>query len=121
MPLDPSIISGLRPVQIDAAQFSPMNAMMGAMKLRQLDQEGELNALTLKERKGLQAFLPGKDLSDPEVRYQLAANFGETGRKIAAGVTSIGTAQTAEGQRRISAADRSALRASMASRPKKRS
>jgi hypothetical protein len=104
MPLDPSIISGLKPVQIDTAQFSPMNAMMGAMKLRQLDQEGELNALTLKERKGLQAFLPGKDLSDPEVRYQLAANFGETGRKIAAGVTAIGTAQTAEGQRRISAA-----------------
>jgi hypothetical protein len=104
MPLDPSIILGAKPVQIDMAQFSPMNALTSAMKLRQLDQEGELNALTLGERKNLNKFLPGKDLSDPEVRYQLASQFGEAGRKIAAGVTAIGTAETTEKKRRIDTA-----------------
>jgi hypothetical protein len=60
MPLDPSIILGAKPPQIDMAQFSPLNALTTAMKLKQLDQEGELNALTLKERKGLQTFLDSK-------------------------------------------------------------
>jgi len=49
MPIDPSIISGLRPVQIDMAQFSPMNAMTNVMKFKQADQETKLNALKMEE------------------------------------------------------------------------
>ncbi len=101
MPLDPSIILGAKPPQIDMAQFSPMNAFTTAMKLKQLDQEGELNALTLKERKGLQTFLDtNPDLSLPETRYELATKYGEAGRKLSEGVTNIGKAQTEEAKRR---------------------
>ena len=49
MPLDPNIILGAKPAQFDLAQFSPMNAMTSAMKFKQAGQEGELNALKLKE------------------------------------------------------------------------
>jgi hypothetical protein len=101
MPLDPSIILGAKPVQIDMAQFSPLNAFTTAMKLKQLGQEGELNALTLGERKGLQSFLAGNpDLSLPETRYKLATQFGEAGRKLSEGVVNIGKAQTDESKRR---------------------
>jgi hypothetical protein len=101
MPLDPSIILGARPAQIDLAQFSPVNTLMTAMKFKQLDQEGELNALTLKERKGLQTFLAeNPDLTQPETRYKLATQFGETGRKLSTGVTEIGKAATDEAKRR---------------------
>ena len=101
MPLDPSIILGARPAQIDLAQFSPVNTLMTAMKFKQLDQEGELNALTLKERKGLQTFLAeNPDLTQPETRYKLATQFGESGRKLSTGVTEIGKAQTEEAKRR---------------------
>ena len=101
MPLDPSIILGARPAQIDLAQFSPVNTLMTAMKFKQLDQEGELNALTLKERKNLQTFMSeNPDLSKPETRYKLASQFGETGRKIATSVTDIGKSETEEAKRR---------------------
>jgi hypothetical protein len=101
MPLDPSIILGARPAQIDLAQFSPVNTLMTAMKFKQLDQEGELNALTLKERKGLQEFMAtNPDLTQPETRYKLATQFGETGRKLSTGVTEIGKAGTEEAKRR---------------------
>jgi hypothetical protein len=101
MPLDPSIILGAKPVQFDMAQFSPLNAFTTAMKLKQLGQEGELNALTLGERKGLQSFLAGNpDLSLPETRYKLATQFGEAGRKLSEGVVNIGKAQTDESKRR---------------------
>jgi hypothetical protein len=101
MPLDPNIILGARPAQIDLAQFSPVNTLMTAMKFKQLDQEGELNALTLKERKGLQTFLAeNPDLTQPETRYKLATQFGESGRKLSTGVTEIGKAQTEEAKRR---------------------
>jgi hypothetical protein len=70
-------------------------------KFKQLDQEGELNALTLKERKGLQTFLAeNPDLTQPETRYKLATQFGETGRKLSTGVTEIGKAATEEAKRR---------------------
>jgi len=39
MPLDPSIISGIKPAQFDMAQFSLMNALTSAMKFRQADEE----------------------------------------------------------------------------------
>jgi hypothetical protein len=101
MPLDPSIILGAKAPQFDLAQFSPMNTLMSAMKLKQLDQEGELNALTLKERKNLQTFMSeNPDLSKPETRYKLASQFGETGRKIATSVTDIGKSETEEAKRR---------------------
>jgi hypothetical protein len=101
MPLDPSIILGAKPPQIDMAQFSPLNAFTTAMKLKQLDQEGELNALTLKERKGLQTFLDADpDLTKPETRYALATQFGEAGRKLSEGVTNISKAKTEEDKRR---------------------
>jgi hypothetical protein len=101
MPLDPSIILGAKAPQFDLAQFSPINTLMTAMKFKQLDQEGELNALTLKERKGLQTFMAeNPDLTQPETRYKLATQFGETGRKLSTGVTEIGKAQTEEAKRR---------------------
>jgi hypothetical protein len=101
MPLDPSIILGAKAPQFDLAQFSPINTLMTAMKFKQLDQEGELNALTLKERKGLQTFLAeNPDLTLPETRYKLATQFGEAGRKLSTGVTEIGKAATEEAKRR---------------------
>jgi hypothetical protein len=101
MPLDPSIILGAKPAQIDFSQFSPVNTLMTSMKLNQLDQEGQLNALTLKERKDLQTFLAeNPDLTKPETRYKLATQFGESGRKLSTGVTEIGKAATEESKRR---------------------
>ena len=74
---------------------------MTVMKFKQLDQEGELNALTLKERKDLKTFMgENPDLSKPETRYKLATQFGETGRKIATSVTDIGKAGTEEAKRK---------------------
>lgn len=106
MALDPSIILGARTPQFDLSRFerpeiSPVNTLMSAMKLRQIQQEGELNALTLGERRGLQDYLSGgremaaPDLNSPETRATLASRFGETGRKVAAGLTDITKAETA--------------------------
>ncbi len=101
MPLDPSIILGAKPQQFDLSQFSPVNTLMTAMKFKQLDQEGELNALTLRERKGLQEFMAtNPDLKSEETRNKMATQFGETGRKIAAGLTDIGKAGTEEAKRK---------------------
>lgn len=101
MPLDTSIPLQARYTPIDASQFSPINTLATAMKLKQYEQEGQLNALTLQERKGLQEFLATKpDMKKPETRYRLATEFGESGRKLAAGVTDIGKAETEEAKRR---------------------
>lgn len=95
MPLDPNIILGIKAPQFDMAQFSPVNALMSAMKIKQLEQEGEINALTLNERKRLQDFLGGNpDIKSENTRYQLATQFGESGRKLATTATEIGKAQT---------------------------
>lgn len=95
MPLDPSIILGAKPAQIDLNQFSPVNTLASAMKLKQLEQEGEINALTLKERKGLQEYLgTNPDLSSAEARLRLATGFGESGRKLSEGVVNIDKART---------------------------
>jgi len=107
MPLDPSIILGVKPAQFDLSQLSSTNSLASAMKLKQLEQEGELNALTLSERKGVKGFLAGNpDLKSSDTRYKLATEFGETGRKLAAAATDIGKAETEEAKRRaeISAA-----------------
>ena len=101
MPLDPNIILGAKSPQFDLTQFSPMNALTGVMKLRQLDQEGELNALTLGERKGVATFLAGKpDLKSPKVLATLASDYGKTGRDLASSLTGITAASTAEATRR---------------------
>jgi len=101
MALDPSIILGAKPVQFDLSQFSPINALTSAMKLKQLQQEGDINALNLRERQGLQEYLSGgreteaPNLSSPEARTMLATRFGETGRKVATSLTGIDSAQAA--------------------------
>ena len=96
MALDSSIILGAKSPQFDLAQFSPVNALTSAMKIKQLDQEGQLNALTLGERKGLQEFLgTNPDLKSPDTRTQLVSRFGETGRKVATSLTGIDSAQAA--------------------------
>jgi hypothetical protein len=66
MPLDPSIILGVKPVQVDMAQFSPMNALSNVMKFKQADQESQLNALKMQEyerarneEEGLREFVGG--------------------------------------------------------------
>ena len=101
MPLDPSIILGAKPVQFDLSQFSSTNSLASAMKLKQLEQEGELNALTLSERKGVKDYLGTKpDLKSSDTRYKLATEFGETGRKLASAATDIGKAETEEAKRR---------------------
>ena len=101
MALDPSIILGAKSPQFDLSQFSPVNTLASAMKLKQLQQEGDINALNLQERRGLQEFLAGKpDLRSPETRTQLASRFGETGRKVASSLTDIGKAETEEAKRR---------------------
>jgi hypothetical protein len=85
MPLDPSIILGARPPQIDFAQLSPINAMTNVMKFKQADQESQLNALkmaeyerTRTEEEGSRNYLAKTDLSTPEGRAGLR-QFGKTG------------------------------------------
>jgi hypothetical protein len=85
MPLDPNIILGARPAQIDFAQFSPMNAMTNVMKFKQADQESQLNALKLAEyertrteEEGAGKYAKTADLSTPEGRAGFNA-FGKTG------------------------------------------
>lgn len=106
MPLDFSIISGLKSPQFDLSRFeqpesSPINTLAGVMKIKQLQQEGDINALNLRERRGLQEFLSGgreteaPNLGSPETRTALATRFGETGRKVATSLTGIDSAQAA--------------------------
>ena len=85
MPLDPSIILGAKPVQVDYAQLSPMNALTNVMKFKQADQESRLNALkmaeyerTRTEEEGSRNYLAKTDLSTPEGRAGLR-QFGKTG------------------------------------------
>jgi hypothetical protein len=104
MPLDPSIILGARSPQIDFAQFSPMNTLMSAMKIKQLGQENELNALKTQEyerarteEEGLRNYLsggrdmPAADLSAPDTRTNLL-RYGKTGATYAKALTEQETA-----------------------------
>jgi hypothetical protein len=101
MALDPNIILGAKNPQFDLAQFSPVNTLASAMKIKQLEQEGELNALNLGDRKRLQQFFSEKpDLRSEDTRYRLATEFGEAGRKLATTATEIGKAGTDEAKRR---------------------
>lgn len=101
MPLDTSIPLQAKFAPINYEVQQPVNTLMMAMKLKQLDQEGELNAMTLKERAGLKEFMASKpDLKSEDTRYKLATEFGETGRKISEGVTNVSKAATEEAKRR---------------------
>jgi hypothetical protein len=104
MPLDPSIILGARPAQIDLAQFSPVNTLMTAMKFRQVDQENQMNALKMQEyerarneEEGLRNYLsggrdmPAADLSLPDTRTNLL-RYGKTGATYAKALTEQETA-----------------------------
>ncbi len=95
MPLDPSIILGVKPVQVDMAQFSPINALSNVMKFKQADQESQLNALKMqeyerarREEEGLREFVGGSkgmapaDLNLPENRTNLL-RYGKTGAAYA--------------------------------------
>jgi hypothetical protein len=108
MPLDPSIILGARSPQIDFAQFSPMNTLMSAMKIKQLGQENELNALKTQEyerarteEEGLRNYLsggrdmPAADLSSPDTRTNLL-RYGKTGATFAKALTEQETAATTQ-------------------------
>lgn len=95
MPLDPNIILGARPPQIDFAQLSPMNALTNVMKFKQADQETQINALKMAEyerarmeEQGLREYVggnkgvPGADLSLPDTRTNLL-RYGKTGAEYA--------------------------------------
>jgi hypothetical protein len=98
MPLDPSIILGARPAQFDMAQFSPMNAMTGVMKFKQLDQENRINALKMQEyerarteEEGLRNYLAEADFAKPETRTNLL-RYGKAGAAQAKALSEQDTA-----------------------------
>ena len=98
MPLDPSIILGARPAQFDMAQFSPMNAMAGVMKFKQLDQENKINALKMQEyerarteEEGLRNYLAEADFAKPETRTNLL-RYGKAGAAQAKALSEQDTA-----------------------------
>ena len=98
MPLDPSIILGAKPVQVDMAQFSPMNALTNVMKFKQADQESQMNALKMQEyeraraeEEGTRNYLTQADLSTPEGRMGLR-KFGKTGLAYEKSLTEAETA-----------------------------
>lgn len=102
MPLDPSIILGARPPQIDFAQLSPINAMTNVMKFKQADQESQLNALKMQEyertraeEEGSRNYLAKTDLSTPEGRAGLR-QFGKTGLAYEKSLSDAETAALAQ-------------------------
>jgi hypothetical protein len=104
MPLDSNIILGAKPLQLDMAQFSPVNNLMTAMKFKQADQENQLNAMKMQEyerarieEENLRNYLSGgremaaADLSSPDTRTNLL-RFGKTGAAYAKSLTEQETA-----------------------------
>ena len=107
MPLDPSIILGAKPVQIDMAQFSPVNALTNVMKFKQADQESRMNALkmqeyerTREEEEGTRNYLSKTDLSTPEGRSGLR-QFGKTGLAYEKSLSEAETADLARKKAKI--------------------
>jgi hypothetical protein len=102
MPLDPSIILGAKPVQVDFAQFSPINTLTTAMKFKQADQENRMNALKMQEyertraeEEGTRNYLTQADLSTPEGRAGLR-QFGKTGLAYEKSLSEAETASLAQ-------------------------
>lgn len=108
MPLDTNLILGAKPAQFDfstLSQLSPMNALTNVMKFKQFEQEGELNALKIKEyerartqEEGLRNYLrggremPAPDLSSPDTRSALTTQFGTPGLTYAKALSEQDTA-----------------------------
>lgn len=92
MPLDPSIILGARPAQIDFAQLSPVNSLMSAMKMKQLGQESDEYERARTEEQDLRNYLAAKpNLSNPEERKNLLG-YGKTGATYAKNLSEQDTA-----------------------------
>lgn len=104
MPLDPNIPLQARFAPINYEIQQPVNTLMSAMKLKQLGQENELNALKKQEyerarteEEGLRNYLsggkdvPAADLSSPETRTNLL-RYGKTGVAYAKALTEQETA-----------------------------
>jgi hypothetical protein len=107
MPLDPSIISGIKPLQVDMAQFSPINSLMSVMKIKQLGQEGELNELRKQEyerarteEEGVRNYFKTADLSSPEGQAGLM-QFGKTGLAYGKALTERDTAALTQKETRF--------------------
>jgi hypothetical protein len=102
MPLDPSIILGAKPVQIDMAQFSPINTLTTAMKFKQADQENRMNALKMQEyertraeEEGTRNYLTKLICLLPKGESGLR-NFGKTGLAYEKALTESETAGLAQ-------------------------
>jgi len=104
MPLDTSIPLQARFSPINYEIPQPINTLMSAMKIKQLGQENELNALKTQEyeraraeEEGLRNYLSGgrdmaaADLSSPDTRTNLL-RFGKTGATYAKALTEQETA-----------------------------
>ena len=104
MPLDTSIPLQARFAPINYEIQQPINTLMSAMKIKQLGQENELNALKTQEyerarteEEGLRNYLsggrdmPAADLSSPDTRTNLL-RFGKTGATYAKALTEQETA-----------------------------
>jgi hypothetical protein len=104
MPLDTSIPLQARFAPINYEIQQPINTLMSAMKIKQLGQENELNALKTQEyerarteEEGLRNYLsggrdmPAADLSSPDTRTNLL-RFGKTGAAYAKSLTEQETA-----------------------------
>jgi hypothetical protein len=104
MPLDTSIPLQARFAPINYEIPQPINTLMSAMKIKQLGQENELNALKTQEyeraraeEEGLRNYLsggrdmPAADLSSPDTRTNLL-RYGKTGATYAKALTEQETA-----------------------------
>jgi hypothetical protein len=104
MPLDPSIPLQARFSPINYEIPQPINTLMSAMKIKQLGQQNELDALKMQEyerarteEEGLRNYLSGgrdmaaADLSSPDTRTNLL-RFGKTGATYAKALTEQETA-----------------------------
>ena len=104
MPLDTSIPLQSRFAPINYEIQQPINTLMSAMKIKQLGQQNELDALKMQEyerarteEEGLRNYLsggremPAADLSSPDTRTNLL-RFGKTGATYAKALTEQDTA-----------------------------
>jgi hypothetical protein len=113
MPLDTSIPLQARFAPINYEIQQPVNTLMSAMKLKQLGQENELNALKMQEyerarteEEGLRNYLSGgrdvagADLSSPDTRTNLL-RYGKTGVAYAKALTEQETAALTQRETRF--------------------
>ena len=107
MPLDPSIPLQARFTPITYESPQPLNTLMGVMKIKQLGQEGELNALRKEEyerardeEKGVRDYFKTADLSTPEGQAGLM-QYGKTGLAYGKALTERDTAALTQRKLRL--------------------